>query len=90
VRRRAGEKILIACDVEIEILEISRTRVKLGVRAPQEVSVLRSEARRVAEQNRAASVWVNAQVGAEGTQLMELLRNLRTRNVQTPVGTADE
>ena len=35
VRRRAGEAIVVAGDVEIEVIEISRTRVKLGVTAPR-------------------------------------------------------
>ena len=90
VRRRAGEKILIADDVEVEILEISRTRVKLGIRAPHEVPVVRAETLRVAEENRAASVWVSAHAGAPRAQLLELLKNLRGEPAQAPVLAADE
>ena len=34
LRRRAGERILIGDEMEIEMIEISRSRVKLGIRAP--------------------------------------------------------
>ena len=34
LRRRVGEAIAIAGDIEIEVIEISRTRVKLGVERP--------------------------------------------------------
>ena len=43
LRRRAGEALLIGNDVEIEFLELSAQSVKVGIRAPQEVSVLRKE-----------------------------------------------
>jgi carbon storage regulator len=55
IRRRAGESIVIAGDVEIEVLESSPTRVKLGIRAPKEVSVVRKEVGLTADENRAAS-----------------------------------
>jgi carbon storage regulator len=55
IRRRAGESVFIGDDVEVSILEIVGSQVKLGIRAPREVPVLRSEIRVTAEQNRAAS-----------------------------------
>ena len=55
IRRRPGESLFIGDDVEVSILEISGSQVKLGIRAPQEVLVLRAEIRITAEQNRAAS-----------------------------------
>jgi carbon storage regulator len=55
IRRRAGESIVIAGGVEIEVLETSPTRVKLGIRAPKEVSVVRKEVGLTADENRAAS-----------------------------------
>jgi carbon storage regulator len=54
LRRRQGERIAIGHDIEIEIIAISRTRVKLGVTAPREVSVLRKETLEVAAENRRA------------------------------------
>jgi carbon storage regulator len=55
IRRRAGEAIIVAGDIEIEIIEISRTRVKVGVTAPRDVSVTRREAAAVALENRNAA-----------------------------------
>jgi carbon storage regulator len=55
IRRRAGESILIADDIEIEILETTPTRVKLGIKAPREVAVLRKEVRLTEDHNRAAA-----------------------------------
>ena len=55
IRRRAGETLLIGPDIEIEILEAGPSQVKLGIRAPKHIAVLRKEIRIAAEQNRAAS-----------------------------------
>ena len=54
IRRRAGESVFIGEEVEIAVLEITSSQVKLGIRAPRDVMVLRSEIRVTAEQNRAA------------------------------------
>ncbi len=55
IRRRRGESIVIGEDIEIEILETSSTQVKLGISAPKEVTVLRSEIRVTRDVNLAAS-----------------------------------
>jgi carbon storage regulator len=55
ISRRAGESLFIGDEIEIELLEISPSQVKLGIRAPRQVRVLRKEIRVTAEQNRAAS-----------------------------------
>ena len=41
--RRVNEKILIGKDIEITIIEINYRQVRIGVNAPREVLVLRSE-----------------------------------------------
>lgn len=43
IRRRAGESLLIGADIAIEILEVESGQVKIGVRAPRQVPVLRRE-----------------------------------------------
>ena len=43
MRRRAGESLLIGDDIEIEILEIGPTRVKLGIVAPVSRTITRKE-----------------------------------------------
>ncbi len=55
IRRRRGESITVGDEVEIEILETSPTQVKLGIRAPKSISVLRKETLVTREQNRVAS-----------------------------------
>jgi len=55
IRRRAGESILIAGDIEIEVLETTPTRVKLGIRAPREVDVVRKEVGIIAGENLSAA-----------------------------------
>ena len=59
IRRRVGESILLGEDIEIQVIDITPSRVKLGIIAPREVPVLRKEIRLSAEQNRAASVSMN-------------------------------
>jgi len=55
IRRRAGESILIAGDIEIEVLETGPTRVKLGIRAPKDVEVTRKEVGLIAGENLSAA-----------------------------------
>ena len=47
--------MFIGDDVELEILEISGSYVKVGIRAPREITVLRKEIRLTMEQNQAAA-----------------------------------
>ncbi len=51
IRRRAGESLFIGDGVEIRILEVGQSQVKLGINAPKEVTVLRSEVRLTQEAN---------------------------------------
>ncbi|HEY4331731.1 MAG TPA: carbon storage regulator [Ilumatobacteraceae bacterium] len=41
--RREGEVFLLGDDIEIEILDIQPSVVRIGIRAPRSVRVLRSE-----------------------------------------------
>jgi carbon storage regulator len=61
IRRRPGQSLLIGPDIEVEVVDLSAGRVKLGVRAPREVLILRKEARLAAEQNLAASRNLSAE-----------------------------
>jgi carbon storage regulator len=71
IRRRAGEALLIGDDVEIEILEMGSSQVKLGIRAPKDVLVLRKEIQLAGEQNREAS---KQKSGAAVDSLLESLK----------------
>lgn len=51
IRRRAGESFFIGTDIEVEVLEVSGARVKLGITAPDEEVILRKEARITRDEN---------------------------------------
>ena len=53
--RRQGETILIGDDVEIVIAHIGRSRVKVGIRAPRQTTVIAQEVKLVGDENRAAA-----------------------------------
>jgi carbon storage regulator len=74
LRRRMGETIVIGGGIEIEAIEILRTRVKLGVTAPRDVSVARKETIAVAAENRRALELVAGGAGevAETLRLLGL------------------
>ena len=55
IRRRAGESILIGDGIEVQVTEIGLHRVKLGIRAPKDVLVLRKEVKLTREENLAAA-----------------------------------
>lgn len=41
--RKINERIVIGGDIEITILKVSRDKVKLGIKAPESVSIQREE-----------------------------------------------
>ena len=41
--RKVGESVVVGSNVVIKVMEISGTRVKIGVEAPEEINVHRSE-----------------------------------------------
>lgn len=54
VTRKTDESLIISDNIEITILETSKDKVKIGINAPKEVKVIRSElkdARRTNEQS---------------------------------------
>lgn len=59
LRRRAGEALIIGDQVEIEFLEVNSQGVKIGIRAPREITILRKELQLTQMQNRAASADVD-------------------------------
>jgi carbon storage regulator len=71
IRRRPGESVFIGDDVEIEVLDSSPSYVKLGIRAPKDVLVLRREIHLTQQQNRTASQEIS------DAALSRLLRTLR-------------
>ena len=83
LRRRAGEAIAIGNGIEIEILEIGPSKVKIGIHAPSEIPVQRKEMVQVSQQNRAA-----AMISAETRKA--LVENLSHLFSKTPSEPADK
>ena len=59
IRRRCGESVFLGENIEIQVLEMAGGRVKLGIAAPRDVLVLRSELKQTEEFNREASRTVS-------------------------------
>ena len=55
IRRRAGEAVLIGDEIEVTVIEVSGSRVKLGLQAPAAVQILRKEIQLAGLQNVAAA-----------------------------------
>jgi carbon storage regulator len=51
IRRRPGECLIVGDNVEIEVLDSSPSQVKLGIRAPKSVVVVRKEIQITRNQN---------------------------------------
>jgi carbon storage regulator len=60
--RRQGETILIGDEIEIVIAHIGRSRVRVGIRAPRELTVVAQEVKLVGDENRAAALPPSAAV----------------------------
>jgi carbon storage regulator len=71
IRRRPGESIWIGDAVEVEVIDAGPGRVKLGIRAPREIPVVRNEIRTVREQN------VRAAGGIAANTLQQILTRVR-------------
>jgi len=60
IRRKAGEAFHVGDSIEIEILEVGANQVKIGIRAPREIAVLRNEVFLTERQNKAAATAASA------------------------------
>jgi carbon storage regulator len=69
ITRKTSESILIGDDIEIVVTEIGAERVRIGIKAPKGVPILRKELLETRELNREASA-------ASGPREMEELRRL--------------
>ena len=55
LQRKAGESLMIGEEIEVSVLSVEAGRVRLAIRAPKSVSILRSELKTAAEVNREAA-----------------------------------
>jgi carbon storage regulator len=82
ISRRTGESIVIAEDIEIEVLHTGSRRVKLGIKAAKTVPVLRKEVRMTEYQNRAAAQTIPLDL------LAPVLSRLRPEDIAVKPGLA--
>jgi len=73
IRRRIGESLYIGDEVEVQVLDVCGTQVKIGIQAPRDIVILRTEMRLAAESNRLAARYSNPGV------LQNLAKNFRSR-----------
>ena len=45
--RRIGEELFLGDEIEVVVLDVNRNQVKIGIKAPRELTVLREELSRV-------------------------------------------
>ena len=50
--RKVGESLIINETIDVKVIEVSGDKIKLGIDAPSDVKVLRSELCQTAEANR--------------------------------------
>jgi len=74
MRRRAGESILIGEDIEIQIMHIGESRIKIGITAPKSVPVTMKEVKLVGQEN----------VAAARLHSVAALRNMLNRLIDGP------
>lgn len=57
--RKSGESLWINDNIEVRIVEVSNDKVKIGINAPKEVKILRSELCMTMESNKESSAGVS-------------------------------
>ena len=67
VTRKTDESLIISDNIEITVLEIGKDKVKIGINAPNEVKVIRSELKDARQTNEQAA-------HSSGSAIAELLK----------------
>ena len=67
VTRKTDESLIISDNIEITVLEIGKDKVKIGINAPKEVKVIRSELKEGRQTNEQAA-------HSSGSAIAELLK----------------
>lgn len=76
--RKTGQGFTIGKDIEITITEVSGDKVRVGINAPRDVKILRSELTETVEQNVAAATRV------EAGSLLALAKGLKAAGPAAP------
>ncbi len=68
VTRKTDESLVISDNIEITVLEITKDKVKIGISAPKEVKIIRSELKTAQQTNEQAA-------HSSGSAIAELLKS---------------
>ncbi|MCI5579007.1 MAG: carbon storage regulator CsrA [Oscillospiraceae bacterium] len=72
ITRKHDESITISDNIEVTVLEISKDKVKIGINAPKEVKIYRSELKTLRSTNEQAAQ-------SSETAIKQLLNSHKTR-----------
>ncbi len=72
ITRKSDEGITVGDNIEITVLEISKDRVKIGINAPKEVKVFRSELKTLRQTNEQSA-------NASGEAIQQLLNSRKEK-----------
>ncbi len=72
ITRKLDEGITVGDNVEFTVLEISKDRVKIGINAPKEVKVFRTELKTLRQTNEQSA-------NASGTAIQQLLNSQKSK-----------
>lgn len=75
LRRKPGEQLLIGDNIRITVMDVSEGGVRLAIKAPREITILRSELKKAVDVNRDAA---NEQ--SEPQQLLNMLNQMREKS----------
>lgn len=70
VTRKQDEGLIISDDIEITVLEVTKDKVKIGISAPKEVKIIRSELKDARQTNELAAA-------ASGSAIAQLLKSYK-------------
>ncbi len=77
--RKVGEAVAIGDDIQISIVEIKGTQVKLGIQAPKNIEVHREEIyQKIQEENRRAALVSKEALGAVEDLMLKKEQILKT------------
>lgn len=85
-RRKVGEAVMLEGQIEVQVLEITGSRVKLGFSAPPEVLIVRKELYLTQEENRRA---VACPASDSLTRLANALRPIASSGPHGPASTLE-
>jgi len=75
ISRKVDEKIKIGKDIEIVIVEVDKNQVKLGIKAPKHITILRNELiEEIKKENKKATKKIDINL------LKNITKNLKGKN----------